>query len=119
MPELHFLADEGFSYSITNLIKSMGYDVKWIGDTFPSIEDEKIFEIALAENRIILTEDKDFGELAIRFKCRNRGIILLRIDARERTLREERVAELIQRFPEKLLDHFTVINSKKFRFRKI
>ncbi len=37
----------------------------WIGDIAPGVDDTKVFEISRKDGRIILTEDKDFGEAAI------------------------------------------------------
>ncbi|MCP4154169.1 MAG: hypothetical protein GY757_40965 [bacterium] len=118
-PEIKFLADEGFSYPIASLLRKRGYDVIWIGDFASGSDDSKVFEISREDGRVILTEDKDFGELAIRFKCKSSGIILLRIEPEKKELREKRVIELFENFPEKLIGNLIVIDEEKFRFRKI
>ncbi|MCP5102975.1 MAG: hypothetical protein GY950_06340 [bacterium] len=119
MPDVKFIADEGFSFPITSILREKGYDVIWIGDIASGVEDTKVFEISQKDGRIILTEDKDFGELAIRFKCKTSGIILLRIEPDQKELRERKVIELFRDFSDKLKGHLIIIDEQKFRFRKI
>jgi predicted nuclease of predicted toxin-antitoxin system len=119
VPENKFIADEGFSFPITSILREKGYDVIWIGDVAPGVDDAKVFEISRKEGRIILTEDKDFGELAIRFKCKTSGIILLRIEPEQKELREEKMLELFRDFSDKLKGHLIIVDEQKIRFRKI
>lgn len=119
VPEVKCLADEGFSFLITTVLRKEGYDVKWIGDIASGADDTIVFEISREDGRIILTEDKDFGELAIRFKHKTSGIILLRIEPDKKELREKKVLELFRNFPDKLKGSLIIIDEQKFRFRKI
>ncbi len=114
-----FLADECFSFPLTASLRDMGYDVLWIGELNPGADDTDVFEISREDGRIILTEDKDFGELAIRFGHKAKGIILLRIEPEKTELREKMIFELFTNFPEKLEGHFITIDDEKFRFRKL
>lgn len=118
VPDIKFLADEGFSFLITSMLQKMGYDVKWVGDIASGAADTMIFEISQEEGRIILTEDKDFGELAVRFGYKSNGIILLRIDADQKELREKRMLELFRKFSDKLKGHLIIVGPERIRFRK-
>jgi predicted nuclease of predicted toxin-antitoxin system len=53
---------------------ALGHDVVWAGD-WPSLGDEEILAIALKEGRVLVTIDKDFGELAVVFGVAHSGII--------------------------------------------
>jgi len=117
--DLHFLADEGFSFQITSLLREKGYNVKWIGEISPGVSDRVVCDIAEKDQRIILTDDKDFGELAVRYKLKAVGVVLLRISASLKVLRLKRVLELLEKFPGKLKGYMVVIDSEKFRFRKL
>jgi len=117
--DLKFLADEGFSFAITSFLREGGYDVRWIGDFAPGISDRAVYKIASDDNRVILTDDKDFRELSVRFKLNAVGVVLLRISPKKKELRKEKVFELIERFQEKLTGNLVVIDSEKFRFRKL
>ena len=65
-------------------IKSAGHDTIWSGDWLEDPGDDEILSIAVTENRIMVTLDKDFGELAIVYQRPHCGIIrLVNISARE------------------------------------
>jgi predicted nuclease of predicted toxin-antitoxin system len=74
---------------------------------------------AFAEKRILLTEDKDFGELIYRLKKPAYGIVLLRFKVRERHLKWSRLSELISQHGSKLEGHFIIADVAKFRFRPL
>ncbi|HAR99145.1 MAG TPA: hypothetical protein DCS11_09710 [Syntrophus sp. (in: bacteria)] len=71
------------------------------------------------EGRILLTEDKDFGELVYRLKKPSRGMILIRIDVQERHRKWPRAEALIAKYGDRLPGHFVVVDLNKFRFRPL
>ena len=65
-------------------LRKFGYDVVWIGDLTEDPGDDEILEQARQDERIIVTLDKDFGELAVRYNKPHAGIIrLVSIPARQ------------------------------------
>ena len=61
-------------------LRRSGHDVTWVRTDLPGSSDRRILALAQAENRIVITFDKDFGELAFRFGLpAASGIILFRI----------------------------------------
>jgi uncharacterized protein with PIN domain len=68
---MRFLADENFPANAVKELKAAGHDVIWVRTAAPGSRDEDILALAAREERIILTFDKDFGELAAR-GCRYR-----------------------------------------------
>lgn len=58
-----------------NDIRAAGHDVVWAGSWDRDPGDEEILNRAYADDRILVTLDKDFGELAILRNLRHRGII--------------------------------------------
>lgn len=75
-----FLADEKFPGLAGRSLRDAGHDVSWVREDAPSSADEAVLARAIAEKRVLLTFDKDFGELAFRrglpAAC---GIVLFRI----------------------------------------
>jgi len=66
-----------------------------------------------------LTEDKDFGELAYRLRKPSAGIVLIRIDVKDRDLKWLRLKSLIENYEQRLPGHFVVIHTNKYRFRPL
>ncbi len=79
---MRFLANENFPYDAIIGLRNNGHDVVWIRTESPAMSDKEILEWAQKEDRIVIRFDKDFSELAFRFKLPSKsGIILFRISA--------------------------------------
>ena len=61
---MRFLADENIPGDAVAEIEAAGHDTVWVRTVAPGSKDEDILALAVREERIILTFDKDFGELA-------------------------------------------------------
>jgi predicted nuclease of predicted toxin-antitoxin system len=71
------------------------------------------------EQRILLTEDKDFGELVVRWRRPVPGLVLIRIEPDRRALKWSRLELAIQKIGDGLLKHYTVIDEVRFRVRSL
>ncbi len=60
--DIRFLADECCDFIVVRTLRNIGYDVLSVSEEFSSASDLQVLKRAVDENRIILTEDKDFGE---------------------------------------------------------
>ncbi len=80
------------------------------------MEDKEILELAQKEGLILLTNDKDFGELVFRQKCLNNGIILFRVKGEDSRQKSILIRKLLMGHWDKIHKHFVVITKKKFRF---
>ena len=60
---MRLLADENFSKLAVEAARAAGHDVSWFGEESPSIGDRDVLAAAIAGGRVIVTLDKDFGEL--------------------------------------------------------
>jgi len=60
-------------------LRRLGHDVISIQEIFPSLDDPPILDIAGNENRILITNDKDFGELIYRSRLPHAGVLLFRL----------------------------------------
>lgn len=68
---MRFLANENFPLPSISLIRSSGYDVKSIGEEMKGVTDSEVVALAQREDLIILTFDKDYGELIFRHGLSN------------------------------------------------
>ncbi len=70
--------DECAGKKLATHLKDAGYDTIFVGDFSPSALDEDVLKKAEEEGRILVTDDKDFGELIFRLKKSSKGVILIR-----------------------------------------
>ena len=71
-----FLANENISKSTVNLLRNAGHEVVWVAEDLPSIDDEVVLELAAQANLIIITFDRDYGNLIFNRKMRPpKGVI--------------------------------------------
>ena len=93
-----------------------GYDVIWTGDWDFDPGDEEILKTAYSENRILITQDKDFGELAIVKSQPHRGIIRL---ANLSTAQQFPLCiDVLTRYRDDLLDGAIItVDSRRVRIR--
>jgi predicted nuclease of predicted toxin-antitoxin system len=79
---MRILANENFPGDAVAALRLHGHDVVWVRDAAPGSRDRDILEWARADDRILITFDKDFGELAFQARLPfSSGIILFRISA--------------------------------------
>ena len=63
---MRLLADENFPRDAVQALRDAGHDIVWVATDFPSISDREVLARAVADQRVLLTFDKDFGELGFR-----------------------------------------------------
>ncbi|HEX9904040.1 MAG TPA: DUF5615 family PIN-like protein [Propylenella sp.] len=76
---MRFLADECISRRVVDRLLAERHEVVWVTDAQPGHADAGILEWSQKESRILLTDDWDFGELAIRFEEPAYGIVIVAI----------------------------------------
>ena len=116
---MQFLANENFPLDAVEALRKEGHDVAWIRTDAPGSKDPDILKRAVAENRILLTFDKDFGDLAFQFglpaSC---GIVLFRLQASSSAaLAVMVVAALTSRTD--WAGHFSVVEPGRIRVRAL
>ena len=76
---MKFLADECCDHGLVKALRQSGNDELFVLESKPGATDDDVLALAFDEQRILLTEDKDFGKLVYRFKKPAHGVILIRI----------------------------------------
>ena len=76
---MRFLVDECVGPTVAKWLRNLGHDILSIYDSLRGLDDLSIIRIAFKEKRIVITNDKDFGTLAVLDKEKHSGIILLRL----------------------------------------
>jgi predicted nuclease of predicted toxin-antitoxin system len=116
---MRFLADENISQLVIERLRAGGFDVISVGETRSGMPDKVVLETADAEKRILITEDRDFGELVIRQRLGVRGIILLELDRLSNAAEAEAVAEVVSAHGDKLFGNLVVIEPGRVRLRPL
>jgi predicted nuclease of predicted toxin-antitoxin system len=116
---VRWLVDECVDAEVAVQLRELGHDVVYMSDVAPRAVDAEVIRRAHNENRVLLTEDKDFGELVFRQLMPVPGIVLLRIDSAQRLLKGRRLQAAIDRFGETLIGRYTVIEEARYRSRSL
>lgn len=115
MDTIKFIADVNIEKVIVDLLLENGYNVKWIPDYDCEILDADLLNMANTEKRILVTNDKDFGELTFLQKKLSTGIILIRVKGQKPQNKIKVMKKLLQNYSHKLLHHFVVVTKGKIR----
>lgn len=116
---MRFVADENVSRHVIERLRAGGHDVTSIGEARSGAADTKVLEAADAESCILITEDRDFGELVIRQRLRVRGMILLELDRLSNAAEAEMVFQAVSTHADRLLGNLLVIEPGRLRVRPL
>jgi predicted nuclease of predicted toxin-antitoxin system len=113
------LADESLDGPIVAWLRSQGHDVIWAAETWSGESDEFLVEKAYEEKRIVITSDRDFGELVFRRSARSLGIVLLRIRAKTSQSLLQAFQDHWNTISERVHGHFIVMRQGRIRIRPL
>jgi len=116
---MRFLADESCDFAVVRALRTEGYDVLAVVETHRGVEDSFVLELARQEKRILLTEDKDFGQLVYASTWHEGGVILIRFPAGARTRLADAALQAVQKLATKLVGAFTVLEPGRTRTGRV
>lgn len=92
---MKFVADESCAAPVLRALREAGHDVIAIAEVAQGAADEQVLKLALNENRVVITENSDFGELVFgRGRC-SAGVILVRFPSHVRRTKATTVVEAV------------------------
>jgi predicted nuclease of predicted toxin-antitoxin system len=113
---VRFLADESCDFAVVRILRSAGHDVLAVAELFAGSDDIAVMEIAVREERLLLTEDKDFGRLVYAHSQQSCGVIFIRYPALARkTLPKAVTAFISSKTQADLSNSFTVMSPGRVR----
>ncbi len=112
---MNFLADESCAGPVIRALREAGHDVIAIAEVAKGTVDEMVMRRALSEQRILITEDPDFGELVYARGHSSAGVILVRFPSRVRRAKPPSVVEAVAKLGARLSDAFTVVEPGRVR----
>jgi len=116
---VRWLADECVDAGLVAWLRGNGHDVVYMAEIAPAEDDATVMRRTQKNNRLLLTEDKDFGDLVFRRGWQCPGIVLLRIDPALHRLKARRLEAAIERFGDDLLFRYTTVEAARFRSRPL
>ena len=112
---MRFVADESCDFAVVRALRASGHDVVAIAEISPRLSDQKVLALAHDEMRVLVTEDKDFGELVYASKQQTSGVVLLRFRADARSAMAKATIVAVEGLGDKPLRGFTVIEPGRIR----
>ena len=115
--QLKFLVDVGVSTKVESWLVQQGYGTKSIRNIDPRMPDEKILQIAVQEKRMVITMDKDFGELVYNSGLPRAGVLLLRVENCNSAEKLSIVERVLRKYRDGIYGKFCVYKDNKLRIR--
>jgi predicted nuclease of predicted toxin-antitoxin system len=112
---MRFLADECCDFAAVRILRANGHDVLAVSEFQHRSVDKDLMDLALAEDRILGTEDKDFGWLVFVGRMDSPGVILIRFPASARRLLAEEILKLVSEYASRLVGAFVVLQPGEAR----
>lgn len=112
---LRFMADENCDFAVVRALRAQGFDVLAVSEHTHRSDDRLLIDQAAREQRILLTEDKDFGWLVYVSHVESAGVILLRYPGNKRAGLVEALLQLIEDQDDGLRGRFVVMQPGRVR----
>jgi len=116
--KIRFLADESCDFAVVRSLRSAGYDVIAVSESCPSAPDVKVLRTAVEGNRILITEDSDFGEWIFAHREKMSGVIFVRFPVSARSKLGEIFLLFIEKHGLDLVRNFTVLEPGRARIKR-
>ena len=118
---MRFAVDECLFRFLVDALRNRGHDVVWVKETSPGLDDPSVLEVATADNRIVVTEDRDFGTLTVLQHQPAVGVVILAVSEFDPDMRTiaEHAATVMTELGDDLAGNLTVIQPKRIRQRKL
>ena len=113
---MRFLADDSCDFAAVRALRTAGHNVIAVAEISPRADDERVLELAVRGRRVLLTEDKDFGQLVFADRRATAGVVLLRFPAPARSRLGDAVVELVEAHGSELVRRFVVLQPGRVRF---
>lgn len=111
------VADEGVDWPIVQRLRLEVHSVYYIAEMAAGMEDEAVLDLALAQDGLLLTNDKDFGEIVFRQRRASAGVVLLRLAGLPAEIKARLVKQVVDEHGNQLLGSFTVVTRQRVRIR--
>jgi predicted nuclease of predicted toxin-antitoxin system len=114
---MKILVDVSAGCAIADALRALGHDVETVRDRDARLVDSAILAWAVNEQRLVITMDKDFGELVFRSGQAHAGVLLLRLEEARSAQKVAVVTAIFAQYADQLPGRFTVYQDGRIRIR--
>ncbi len=115
---MNLVADEGIDAAIVERLRQEGFAVVYVAELEAGVDDQSVLELATSQHAVLLTSDKDFGELVYRQGLGSAGVVLIRVAGLSTGRKADLVSSALNEHRGKLAGGFTVIRPGTIRLRR-
>lgn len=115
---MRFLVDECTGPVVARWLRQQNHVVFSVYEEARGMDDEDIIAKAFDEDWILITNDKDFGEMVYRQRYPHKGVIFLRLDDERAANKIALLLRLLSAYSEQLTDRFVVVTETQVRFAR-
>jgi predicted nuclease of predicted toxin-antitoxin system len=112
------LAGKSCDFAVIRALRVAGYDVQAVAELLRGSTDQAVLALASAGQRVLLTEDKDFGELVFAGAPAS-GVLLIRFLSDARSHLVDSIMEVIAEHGERLMELFLVVTPAGMRLSRL
>ncbi len=116
---MRFLVDECTGSAVAQWLRAQKHEVFSVYEEARGINDDEVIAKAFAENWILITNDKDFGEKIYREQHRHVGVVLLRLENERAANKIATIQRLLEEHAERLTNQFVVVTESQVRFARV
>ena len=114
---MQLLADEGVDCQIVERLRSEGHDVLYMAEADPGTDDDEVLSQAFRTGAVLVTADKDFGELVFRLGQASNGVVLLRLAGLSPDAKADVAAGVFAKHGDEFRSAFSVVAPGAVRIR--
>jgi predicted nuclease of predicted toxin-antitoxin system len=115
---MRFLADESVERKVVEKLREEGFEVISVADIVAGLPDEAVLALARQKQAVLITADKDFGELVYRRGALHEGVVLIRLGDLPSEQKAETVCQVVKCYGSALKNAFAVISETGVRIRQ-
>lgn len=115
---MRFLVDECTGPAVAAWLRTLGHDVFSIYDDARGSTDDEVLAKARAENRILITNDRDFGVKVYRERQSHHGVVFLRLKDERAASKIAALTKLLNSFADRMPNAFVVVSEFQVRFAR-
>jgi predicted nuclease of predicted toxin-antitoxin system len=110
---MRFLLDESADQRLIAFLTERGHDATAVALHYPNaLPDRQVLALARRERRVLITNDRDFGELIFRERLRHHGVLLFRLRSTNLAVKEARLDFVFRQYRDRLSEFLTVTETR-------